>query len=95
MFIVKENSVVDPTLVNAPNNEVYPAVVIVPRLTHMLMVHVVSDPAAAGVLLKYADALDLNRSDLVMKLDPPLRLPSKDNIEENINYVVASPPTTH
>ena len=64
-----------------------------PRFTHPLQVHVLRLPALAGVLLKYAEALDLNRSEFWTKF-PRLRLPSKDNIEENINYVVASPPTT-
>ena len=66
-----------------------------PRLTHADQVQVLRFPATLGVLFKNADALDRNLSELVTKLDPPLRLPSKDNIEENINYVVASPPTTH
>ena len=65
-----------------------------PRFTQKLIVAVVFDPVPGVVLLRFADALDRNRSEFVTKF-PRLRLPSKDNIEENINYVVASPPTTH
>jgi hypothetical protein len=63
-----------------------------PRFTHPDQVKTVELLGVENVLLKEADALDLNRSEFVTKF-PRLRLPSKDNIEENINYVVASPPT--
>ena len=75
----------------APNNLYAP--VNAPLFTHADQVKTVELVGAANVLLRKADALDRNRSEFVTKF-PRLRLPSKDNIEENINYVVASPPTT-
>ena len=60
-----------------------------PRLTHPDQVKTVELVGVVNVLLKEADALDLKRSEFLTKF-PRLRLPNKDNI----NYVVASPPTT-
>ena len=66
-----------------------------PLFTQADQVKTVELVGPANVLLKLADALDLNRSEFWT--EPPrelMILPNRDNIEENINYVVASPPTT-